>query len=264
VFTAFANSYIPGNIKAYYPDVSLTACAALCARDPSCLSFESGYAGREGDCFTSTVNRNSPGVSFHSNSFAHLFSFRFAQSLHSTSASINYYELQPGLTRCTAGFYSATNFGPNCTPCPAGTYAANVSRTQCISCPAGLTTPGTNFTSIKACMALSCPFISVGPDAAGSSVHGQHCHSRIAGDCTCPTGSSCTGPSCMISPTTMVAYFNVGCTTCNCTARLLCVSLCNSHSRGLQQRLPRRCIRLFNQHMQRNGTTEKSTTSRTP
>jgi hypothetical protein len=69
VFSSFANSYIPGNVKKYYPGVSLQACAQICARDPTCLSFEAGTSGRAGDCFTSTVNRNSAGVTFISNMF---------------------------------------------------------------------------------------------------------------------------------------------------------------------------------------------------
>ena len=69
VFNIYNNSYIPGNIEAYYRGVSLVGCAAICARDPTCLSFESGYAGREGDCFTSRVNQNSSGIVFRQNSF---------------------------------------------------------------------------------------------------------------------------------------------------------------------------------------------------
>jgi hypothetical protein len=71
-FTAFNNSYIAGNTKAYYPQVSVVACASICARDPTCLSFEAGIGGRSGDCFISTVNRTSPGVVFQQNKYVHL------------------------------------------------------------------------------------------------------------------------------------------------------------------------------------------------
>ena len=152
VFAKFANSYIPGHIKTYFPGVSTTACAALCARDPLCLSFESGYNGREGDCFTSQANRATNGSVFRTNS---------------TSSEVNYFELNSGLTRCSPGFISYTNFAP-CMPCAAGTYAGSISNSQCIVCPAGTTTPGTNYTSVASCKALFCPYISTGPDATGS------------------------------------------------------------------------------------------------
>lgn len=44
----------------------------------------------------------------------------------------------------------------------------------------------------------------------------------LAGDCDCVTGASCSGPpgQCQVS-TSQIAFFNIGCTNCTCSLRLL-------------------------------------------
>lgn len=83
-------------------------------------------------------------------------------------AQVTYYELKSGLTRCSAGSVSPTNFAPSCTLCPLGTYSTSFSQTQCIPCPTGQITPMPGATSKALCAALSCPYVSVGPDPLGA------------------------------------------------------------------------------------------------
>jgi hypothetical protein len=84
-------------------------------------------------------------------------------------AQVTYYELRAGLTRCSLGSVSQTNFGPSCSPCPLGTYATSFSQTQCVPCPTGQITPMPGATSAAQCASLFCPFVSTGPDPLGSS-----------------------------------------------------------------------------------------------
>jgi hypothetical protein len=64
-FSMTPNGYLTAPTPVYYQQfqgVSLTACTALCARDPTCLSFVAGISGREGDCFLSNATQSSSKV----------------------------------------------------------------------------------------------------------------------------------------------------------------------------------------------------------
>ena len=211
----------------------MTACAALCARDPQCLSFESGFNGLQGVCITSTANRASSGVTYRTNKFV----VDLLASLDQTIVAARCFKSTT--TSCKQAWcpvWQASSAPPTmgraAPPAPLGRIRPYHRTHSAMRVPLAKPHPEQTTRRLPLVLLTCARSFQRALTALVCRVH-LACKLELtdvhSGDCLCPAASNCTGPSCHVS-STGTNYFSLSCTTCNCTLRMIFVIFCANSS----------------------------------